>query len=513
MNLFNTALTVYKKENEITLTNISTRNTIHSMLRKMLISQHLSNINFSKTTYRQIYKAIQYARGFLQIKNTSEDTPKEIRAQINKAFENKLIPLPDTPEQIPKEIVEILPFKLPITQRSHTRAVVNALRKIFKFPELPDAYFAKLPLLPPHYNELTASLRQLFPITHHSSLQHLAAYKRKLADFYTVTKIPDSYFDLPPPKKPLPTTYQELNHKVRKFFPFNQATSTVPLAEVVSQLREYYIFKLLPNDFFATKPPLPTDISKIKTTSPFNFPITDDAEAREFIKQVSPYYRVPFPIPTEIMQANPTNKPTLPTAEEIKEYHNISFPITTTQQLTATAKLLRKHYYFTRLPSEWIQIESSPSTTSDNTNTPTMQNLPNIPNNIEEIINTLSKQEIIVSLPIQNQPDITPTMKILKQFYTIKKIPEALLDLPPLPAPSWSIFKSAPLPSRPNTPSTVLSLASITPTPENALVASTLTEEPNTIATTAIESTLSTNTNTPPLDNSTPMDTNEHSHE
>src|SRR5260363_483239 len=103
---------------------------------------------------------------------------------------------------IPSKIIDILPFSLPIKQRSHTRGVVNALRKVFKFSELPDTYFAKLLLLPSYYNELIPSLQQYFPITHRGALPHIGEFKKMLTDYYKVDgKILPVYFDLPPKKK------------------------------------------------------------------------------------------------------------------------------------------------------------------------------------------------------------------------------------------------------------------------------------------------------------------------
>src|SRR5260364_454697 len=153
-----------------------------------------------------VFELLRYARGFPQIKDKNDKkTLKEIKTEIIKAFEEKLAPLPGYPEQIPSEIIDILPFSLPIKQRSHTRGVVNALRKVFKFSELPDTYFTKLPPLSSHYNELIPSLQQYFPITHWGALPHIEEFKKMLADYYEVDgKIPPVYFDLPPKKSPFP---------------------------------------------------------------------------------------------------------------------------------------------------------------------------------------------------------------------------------------------------------------------------------------------------------------------
>ena len=233
-NLYNNALAAYKQTNQITFTDAATRKTINTILKQMLISQYLSNTNFINYTSFMIYKTIYYARGFLQIQNEDEQTPTSIRAAINSILQEKLIPLLPDPNEIPSHIQEILPFSLPITQRSYTRATVNALRKIFKFDKLTNNYFAKLPTLPKRYQELLPELKTYFPITSRQSLQYLSYFRHKLADYYTFTAIPNSYFQLPPPKQPLPTTYQELNYKVRGLFPFNSSTSKIPLAEAVA---------------------------------------------------------------------------------------------------------------------------------------------------------------------------------------------------------------------------------------------------------------------------------------
>ena len=66
-----------------------------------------------------------------------------------------------------------------------------------------------------------------------------------------------------------------------------------------------------------------------------------------------------FPIPDHIMEANPTKKLRLPDKATIILKHNIVLPITSPQQLTNTARLLRKDYYFTRLPEEWLDITTN----------------------------------------------------------------------------------------------------------------------------------------------------------
>lgn len=101
-SLFDEALKAYKTENNITLTDRKTRSTIYSMLKTMLIGQHLSNTNFNRLTPKAVFELLRYARGFLQIKNENDkEALKAIKEEIIKAFDERLLPLPDHPEQIP----------------------------------------------------------------------------------------------------------------------------------------------------------------------------------------------------------------------------------------------------------------------------------------------------------------------------------------------------------------------------------------------------------------------------
>ena len=51
-----------------------------------------------------------------------------------------------------------------------------------------------------------------------------------------------------------------------------------------------------------------------------------------------------------------------------------------------------------------------------------------------------NKEEIYISLLITQQEDITPTLTTLREYFTIQNILEYLLNLLPLPEPTWNIF-------------------------------------------------------------------------
>ncbi|CAG8667028.1 2476_t:CDS:2, partial [Paraglomus occultum] len=276
---------------------------------------------------------------------------------IAEATRSKLQKLPDTPINISDEIKAILPFELPIKFKSQTRAVVTALHKVFEFEKLPPTYFIELPPLPHDINDLDYSIKHLFPITERRELGKLAYYRKRLQEVYSCDKIPDHFFNLPPPmpeKPALPPAYQDIeNPQLRACFPIDRANQDTNMQDIVTRLREYYAFQNIPNDYFLVKPSLPKDPSRIKTQNTYTYPITDDTEAATFIHEEL------------IMTANPTNKPRLPTDPKMITEVNLTIPIDTPKRITETACLLRPHYYFQKLPTEWIQILETNNKTID----------------------------------------------------------------------------------------------------------------------------------------------------
>ena len=90
---------------------------------------------------------------------------------IEEAMSAKLQELPKNPNLISEEIQNILPFKLPIKKRSQTAAIVNTLRIIYNFSQLPETYFKELPQLPKEPYDLLIEMRYVFLICSRNQLQ------------------------------------------------------------------------------------------------------------------------------------------------------------------------------------------------------------------------------------------------------------------------------------------------------------------------------------------------------
>src|SRR5207237_7376266 len=115
--------------------------------------------------------------------------------------------------------------------------------------------------------------------------------------------------------------------------------------------------------------------------------------------------------------------------------HNITLPITSTQQLTDIARLLRKDYYFTKILEEWLNITTNKKGKALKTNKSPNLLLP-IPNTIEELQTQITNNLIQIQIPITEQINISSTLQTFRQHYTIHSISDYLLKLLLLPNPT-----------------------------------------------------------------------------
>ena len=100
------------------------------------------------------------------------------------------------------------------------------------------------------------------------------------------------------------------------------------------------------------------------------------------------------------MIVNLTDKPDLPWDPRQVEHITIDVPITTPRMLTETARLLRQHYYFHKIPETWIEIPKDDNSISK------------VPSSLEEFNTYMS-----------NQPDET---RALFPIVSHKQLPQAI---------------------------------------------------------------------------------------
>ena len=431
--LFQMATEKYKRLHNATFINKTNRDQIFSKLKTKLALDFICNIDFLLTSPHDSTRFIFYALNFAKI-NCTQDFD-DVRKQIDAAHQAQLSPLPASPNEIPKEIMNLMPFSLPITDRKLTRATVLGLRKVFRFGKLPNNYFENpLEELPDNPEQLRAEVKDLFPITDRSRLPFLAEYRKKLMKFYDVERMPSLYFNLPPAKPKLPSTPQELNSAIRAWFPCNPVDDT-DFRHYIEILREHYSFRRVPTDYFIQKKPLPVDPIQVKVEGTYSFPITDTSKAKEFLAEIHANYKYTIPLPIQYMTANPTEKPNLPEEHENVTLVNITVPITSPKQLVDTARDLREFYFFRQIPESWIEI--IPGANAE-------PGVPKLPATVEEIMSHLEHKDKppSLALPITEQSEVERTVGFLKEHFNFKGIPAHIINTPDLPEPQWDIFSN-----------------------------------------------------------------------
>ncbi|RIB07472.1 hypothetical protein C2G38_2274138 [Gigaspora rosea] len=179
--IYEQAVQNYKGKHSITVTNREIIDQINKKVRQKIAINLLPNYKMVKNP-REIAKVLDYCRGLMKME--SELQGDKMWRVINEAIQNTLQQLPENPEEIPKEITNILPFNLPLRNRTNLRAILAALRKIYTFAQLPDSYFVKLEQLPSNPKDLNTDLRGIFPIKDRRDLRDLIKHKRALAEYY-----------------------------------------------------------------------------------------------------------------------------------------------------------------------------------------------------------------------------------------------------------------------------------------------------------------------------------------
>ena len=308
--MLNKATEKYKQHHNVLITTKNNRDQIFLALRKKLMLDYFKNLEMTRLNSHENTQIIFYLLGFAKIQKTMSF--EETRAVINKIVAEQLISLPNSPSEIDTKVLEIIPFALPLQNRQHLRAAVSALRKIFSFDKLPDTYYTETRTpLPQEPSLLNIAVKELFPLTEQKQLRSLSVYCRRLREFYIFHRLPETYFDLPQPKPPLPCTPQELNNRVKGSFPFKPKDSE-DFKHHIALLRNYYSFSQLPNDYIINKKRLPLSPDQIQTENSYTFPIQDLDTANQFIREIADYYSFYLLLSKEYMTVNITGKPELP---------------------------------------------------------------------------------------------------------------------------------------------------------------------------------------------------------
>lgn len=418
----------YKARNKISYLNRETRSKIRQLLNACLLIAYLRYINIFDLSPFQLTQILEFGCNYFYYPQDAEvlDRLKLLRL-CREMFQNNLPPLPPNPEMISPEIKAKIPHKIPIADRSTTAEVARALRLHFKFNLLPDSFFEILPPLPDHPSDLPKNLTHLFPIIKRSELRNLGSSIRELRKYFAIPpRLPESYFNLPPPKIPLPVSFKDLVPEVAHLFPLDPSNQDV--GKVVQELRAKYYFKKLPSDFIISKKPLPHNpISLDKDLYPFTFqiPATNRQDALSLIDILKKDHFFHLPLGAQWISPDipQTNKPWLPkNIADLDPSLGIGKYIPKDEKLGKTIKTLHQHYEFQSIPKSWFDTPLIP-----------------LPNNVDETNQILQENGVCICVPFLDNDFLSANIANLHQIFRFRRLPDHFITSETLPEPEFNL--------------------------------------------------------------------------
>ena len=288
----------YKKTYRIGYINKSTRKKIRGIISKATFIAFLRSDRAKDAKYYEAALWLDFSFNYLLGPNRERISFQEIADTCKELIMDKLPELPEYPDQISTEIYNKFDKAIPIFESKHTGETAAFLKKFYKFDKLPESYFVKKPDLPINPTDLPDNFKKIFPLTNRAQLVDVSRYTSELHDkFYFKGSLPDSYFNLPPPKKKLPSDYRELPSELSYLFPVLDTPED--LKKAAKTLREAdYAFRRIPNDFIIHRknlPPAHWFIENQETT----LPITEQDEVAPFLLNLSKLYKFNLPLNTD----------------------------------------------------------------------------------------------------------------------------------------------------------------------------------------------------------------------
>lgn len=419
----------YKKDFKLTHVNYQTKQKIRSIICSLLSIIFLRNLKYNNYNPFQLSQLLQYLINYFIRK---ENTTFKFFDFYNLLKNNQpnLPRLPDSYTNIPSSTLIKLPHPIPIQKPSHIRPNVVALHNLYNFDQLPQSYIQLLPPLPQRIEDFPSSFQNIFPITESKNLKNLRDYKTWLLTKYNFYgPLPKCYFNLPPPKKSLPSTYQLLPNNLKIYFPYNSQTSSISFRELITKLKETFSFSRLPNDYFFIKQKLPPPSKILDPDFNFILPITSPNDIPSLLSFLGKKYTFTTPLSKEWINLPPRNtaiNTTLPPLPQdytkVNEIAGSLFPITRPIDLSSNIRLAHQHFSFQKIPDNWIQIITKPSIPS-----------------IDESNTLLKSHNTNLQLPLLMDSNFKHNIKILHQFFNFTKLPSNFITYEIQPEPTFSL--------------------------------------------------------------------------
>lgn len=133
------------------------------------------------------------------------------------------------------------------------------------------------------------------------------------------------------------------------------------------------------------------------------------------------------------MMVNPINKLSLLEDLTLVTAVHITTPIRSPKILVETARALRAHYFFYKIPPSWIEIPEKVPAQSDK---------PALPTDLLAAIDTIKHIPELnnLQLPIRTYEKIQLTKSLLHSYFSFNTLPLHFITVPDLPKPEWDIL-------------------------------------------------------------------------
>jgi hypothetical protein len=411
------------------------RKRIRGNLRTRIMWCYLHSIDYTTMDGIEIANLIIYASGFVLERNErprwedfSQITLRNKCRLTFKKYEMNKPELPRNPKEISDKIARKLTINWPLKDYSRLFEVINILRTAYRFDKLPYAYYCPKPMIPKDPNDLDISLdcKSNFPITSLEDMANISEYKRELRRYYMVEiRLPRLYIQINNGKPLLPSDYNDVDETLglKEYLPWNpEIDYDIYYGTLVDRLKEKYQFRNFPTEYFYKKIPLPEYPEDVKLPDHFKFPIKDKADIPPLVQELQPWYEfvtkglskewIDIPIDTRVQLPEDM--------DEANRVAQLNLPINRTD-IVETAKALRLHYKFWRIPSNWIK--------------PSYEGKAPLPS-IDAIAADLAKKTTdTIIIPIISKITISKTVKKLHEYYNFDKLPAQFFRIAPVQNP------------------------------------------------------------------------------
>jgi hypothetical protein len=415
----------YQKAFNISYINKSTKKKIRVIVNKALFIAFLRSDRLNNAKFYEIAMWLEYGFNYFIDPQRERISYDQIVSECQNLIYNTLPQLPDDPSQLPMNIIIKLPATLPIKSSSDIGPTASILRTYYKFTQMSNKYIISKTPLPNNPEDLQDSHKDFFPVRSRIQLTKLKEAVNALKEDYLVpSKLPDEYFNLPPPKIRLPGDFRDLPLHLSQMFPILDSPEELKKAVKILRDNDYALTKI-PKDYIIQKRILPPAYW-FSENNERTLPITDQQEADTFISDLRTKFRFSLPLSKEWISEDLSQDSRSPLPNDLnqilQEFNLLSKPNKDLPNFDQIIRKIRSKYNFEEFPNEWIS-----------------STIPDLPN-ISEAKQSLTARNINFTLPIKDSDSTADQIKTLRTYFYFQYLPNEFIYEDELPDPGTALL-------------------------------------------------------------------------